>query len=135
MLQKKDSADSAPLAFPLIRVLHICLLCYALAIICISYGIYNDETWLNPERIFAFAVGLPIVAGSGFCLVSLAAKRFFGTAVFFCLLLALVLAALPLMVNIFFPLHFLVFFLAGIYAFSAIIVIRFCFAQPLPKKR
>ena len=135
VLQKKDITASVPFAISMLRVVHFLLVLHAVAIVGIVYFSSDTDKLLTPERIFAFAVGMPMFLGSFFCWLAATARGLFGTAIFFCTFLALALAALPVMMNVFFPMHLAIFSLAAVYGLSAIILARYCFAQPLPKKK
>lgn len=135
VLQKKNLAESVPFAISMLRVVHCALAFHAAAIIGIAYVASDAGNALTAERVFAFSVGMPMLLGSFFCWLAAAVRTLFGTAIFFCAFLTLVLAALPLMMNVFFPMHLAVFALAAVYGLSGVILARYCFAQPLPKKQ
>jgi hypothetical protein len=133
--KKKDAAAAPPFTLRLLRVLHVVLVCHALAIIGIACFVWDAPAFITAERAFALAVGLPIFLASALCWLALMTRGLFGLAIFFCTFLTLAFAALPIMVNVFFPMHLPVFFLAGVYGLSAVMLARNCFMQPVEKKK
>lgn len=135
VLQRKDPTVSAPFAVSILRVVHFLLVLHAAAILGIVYFTGHAGTMPASERIFVFAVGIPMLLGSFSCWFAATVRGLFGTAIFFCSFLALALAALPMMANVFFPAHLALFSFAAVYGFSAIILAWYCFAQPPHKKK
>ncbi|CAK7013540.1 MAG: hypothetical protein DELT_02161 [Desulfovibrio sp.] len=131
MRPKKDPLESTPFAISLIRLAHMLLIVHAAAIVAITYA----HSGLIPERFFAVLVAAPVFLGSFFCWLAATAKKFFGTAVFFCIFLALMMAGLPAMVTVYFPIHLILFALAAFYALSAMLLGQYSFRQPIPKRK
>ncbi len=136
--KKNNEAPPVPIAVSFFRIVHGVLFCYAAAIILVA--VFLNETvplplWISPERIFAFAVAGPMILGSFFFCLATAIRGMFTPGVFFCSFLAFTLAALPTMTTVFFPAHLVLFGLAAVYGVSGLILVRFLFAQPLPKKK
>lgn len=141
MLQKKkDDTGAVPFIVAAFRAVHCVLFCYALLIIIITYCT-NETTDMvgptsaSPERLFSLAVAAPMLLCSLFFGLSVTARALFGTGIFLCFLCALLLAMLPAMMNVFFPVHLYLFSLAAVYVFSGLILIRYFFSQPVQKQR
>ena len=140
MFRKKANGIAVPFLVSVFRVLHCVLFCHAAAIIGVAFlrngdPLATSEHLATPEHLFALAVATPMLLGSFFFWLAVTARVLFATGVFFCLLPALLLVMLPAMMNVFFPMHLYVFGFAAIYAVSGFILIRFFFAQPVPKKK
>ena len=131
MLQKKDDMARTPFALSFVRFMHVLLVLHATGIIVITYA--NSE--FAAERLFAVMVAAPMLLGSFFSWFAATARKLFGTAVFFCIFLALLFAALPMMMNIFFPVHLVLFSLSAFYGISAILLVRCSFLQPIFRKK
>lgn len=138
MLQKKNTlVDRTPFIVSALRFVHGTLILYAAAIIAVAF--WGTNTGSSPrftdEAFFATLVAVPMLLASVSGFVAIAVGGLFGTAIFFCAFVALTLAAMPLMTTMFFPEHLSVFVPALIYALSAIILARYYFTLPVPKKR
>ena len=136
MRNKNSEFDTVPAVVSLFRVINGLLFLHAAAIIGITFFLNTaDRSGITPERAFSLAVASPMLLGSFFFWLATTARTLFATGVFFCFFVALTLAALPFMMHMFFPTHLAVFGLAALYAFSGIILMRYFFAQPAPKKK
>ena len=136
MFTKNSEIDGRPLAVSVFRVVNGILFVHAAAIIGITFFLNtNGLSGITPERAFALAVAMPMLLGS-FCFwLAVTARALFVMAIFFCSFAAFTLAALPFMLTVFFPVHLAVFGFAAVYAVSGIILIQYCFAQPMFKKK
>ena len=143
MFAQKNAVSPVWTSVFFVRVVHVVLFGYAASIIGITfsfpgYAIPGAPVMGNlvyTERMFAISVALPLLLGSFFCFFAAATRSLFGTAIFFCVFASLMLGTLPLMATLFFPMHFVGFFLAALYVLSAIILVRFWFSLPVSKKR
>lgn len=136
MFHKKPDRIPNSVAVSIFRVVHILLILHAAAIVGITFFFRAPVSIaMTPEHIFSLAVAIPLVMGSLAFLLATMVRALYTTGIFFCSLLALFLACLPMMMNVFFPMHLLVFGLAAVYAASCVVLAFFFFAQPVPKKR
>lgn len=139
MFHKKADGHAVPFAVSAFRVLHCVLFCHVAAIVGFTFFLDGHaataDILVTPERLFALAVALPLLLGSFFFWLATTARVLFTPGIFFCLLPAFLLAALPLMMNVFFPSHLVVFTLAAIYGISGIVLIQYFLAQPVQKKK
>lgn len=133
--QKKDPETTRPFIVSAMRTAHGLLVLYAAAIVGVAYLTGEKDAPLTSERIFSFAVSTPIFVGSLLCWLAATVRCLFGSAIFLCVLLALLLGALPLMMKVFFPVHIALFSLAAVYGLSAFILIRYMFSLPSPPRK
>lgn len=131
MRQKQEDSACNSFALSFVRVLHVLLMLHAAGIIGITYA--NSDFAVN--RFFAVMVASPMLLASFFNWFAATTRKLFGTAVFFSVFLTLLLAALPMMMSVFFPVHLVLFVLAAFYGLSAILLARCCFLQPIRKKK
>lgn len=141
-LQKKNMDPGTPVPVILVRVAHALLTCYAVSIMVIVHSTpgYTADfefsaSWAATERVFALAVALPCFLASLFAFLAATVRSFFGTAIFFCFFVAFALLALPGMTDFLFLQHLSAFGLALVYAMTAVILIRYYFDQPVPKRK
>ena len=136
MFRKNADIAPRPLAVSFFRILHSMLFCYATAIICIPFFLdSNTDQNAFAERAFALAVGCPMMLCSLFFCFAATARIFFGLGIFFCAFLAFALAALPFMMNVFFPMHLVGVTLSGFYTLSILVLIRYFFSLPTRKPK
>lgn len=136
MFRKNADKPSRPFVVSVFCVLHCLLFGYSAAIVGISFFLTVDHGQnALAGQAFALTVGGPMMLCSLFFGLAATARVFFIPGVFFCALLALVFATLPLMMNIFFPLHLVVFLLSAFYAVSFLVLVRFLFSLPTRKMK
>ena len=137
MLQRNADFLPVPILVTAFRVVHCILFCHAATIIGIPFFLEGSvaPVTLTPERVFALVVAVPMLLGSFFFFLAATARMFFTVAIFFCALLTLTLTMLPVMTNLFFPMHLAVFSLAAVYGVSCVVLIRYFFALPVPRKK
>ena len=136
MFRKNTDVQSVPILVVIFRILHCVLFCHATAIVGIAFFLEGTQpVSLTPDRIFALTVATPMLMGSLFFFLAVTTRVFFGFAIFLCALLAFVLAMMPLMMNLFFPMHIVVFCLAAVYGVSCTVLVRYFFTLPLPQKK
>ena len=136
MFNKKPDCNPVPFAVSIFRMVHGLLFLHAAAILGITFFLHaSTASGMTPERFFAVAVATPMLVGSFAFWLATTARVLFVPGIFFCSFLALVLACLPLMMNVFFPAHVVLFGLAAVYGVSCIILAQYFFAQPVVKRK
>ncbi|SBV94162.1 membrane hypothetical protein [uncultured delta proteobacterium] len=136
MFNTKTDCNRIPAAVSIFRMVHGLLFLYAAAILGITFFLHASATsGMTPERFFAVAVAAPMLVGSFAFWLATTVRVLFVPGIFFCSLLALVLACMPIMMNVFFPAHLVLFGLAAVYGVSCIILAQYFFAQPVVKRK
>jgi len=136
MFTKNVENTRPPITVCIFRGLHCFLFIYACAIIGGTFYLNDpDVSSKYSEQLFSIAIAVPMLMGSVVFCIAAMLRVLFVVGIFLCAFVALVLASLPSMTNIFFPTYVVIFGFAGIYGFSCIVLAQYFFAQPITKKK